>query len=129
MLTQPEAGWLKTRTFQLQLMYDFSLPQFIGTPTAYIQQIIVKAVVSPWDSRQHIQTDAFRAPLTKAFDIMQQINAFQYKRYVMVLKSFLKRVENLRQLIMYYIQIMLEYIELSETYTHLMLLGCDGIKD
>ncbi len=53
--------------------------QYVGAPSAYIQQIIVKSVVSPWDSRQLIQSDAFRAPLSKAFDIVQKIHEFHHK--------------------------------------------------
>ncbi|GFU36985.1 sterol regulatory element-binding protein cleavage-activating protein [Nephila pilipes] len=52
--------------------YQFTGPRwFQGPPVSYIQQIIVKSAVSPWKS-DLILTDAFRAPLSIAF----QINEF-----------------------------------------------------
>lgn len=50
--------------------------QFQGPPVSYIQQIVVKSAVSPWKS-DLILTDAFRAPLSSAFDINELINYHQ----------------------------------------------------
>ena len=56
-----------------------SFLQYMGAPVAYVQQVVVRAVVSPWSPRKLIQTDAFRAPLAKAFDVLEQVNQFHYK--------------------------------------------------
>ncbi len=53
--------------------------QYVGSPVAYLQQIVIKATVEPWDYKSLIHTDAFRAPLDKTFDILEQIQNFQIK--------------------------------------------------
>ncbi|XP_042372122.1 sterol regulatory element-binding protein cleavage-activating protein-like, partial [Plectropomus leopardus] len=43
-----------------------------GPPVAYIQQVLVKAAVSPWDSSL-VPVDAFRSPLSRAFSLLEEI--------------------------------------------------------
>ena len=56
------------------------LLQFVGEPVGYVQQIVVKSTVAPWDSQRLIQTDAFRAPLATAFSLLEHINSFKLVR-------------------------------------------------
>ncbi|KFM63912.1 Sterol regulatory element-binding protein cleavage-activating protein, partial [Stegodyphus mimosarum] len=57
--------------------YKFSGPRwFQGPPVSYVQQIIVKSAVFPWKS-DLILTDAFRAPLTYAFEISELLGNHQ----------------------------------------------------
>ncbi|XP_064598999.1 LOW QUALITY PROTEIN: sterol regulatory element-binding protein cleavage-activating protein-like [Liolophura sinensis] len=51
---------------------------YLTHPVAYIQQIIVKATVSPWESEDMQVTDALRGPLSKAFAILEAINTFKF---------------------------------------------------
>ena len=53
--------------------------QYFGAPIAYVQQIVVKSVVSPWEPNRLIPADAFRAPLSQVFDVVENINNFYYK--------------------------------------------------
>lgn len=48
------------------------LPQYRGPPVAYIQQVLVKAAVSPWDSSL-VPVDVFRSPLGRAFSLLEEI--------------------------------------------------------
>ncbi|XP_066301686.1 sterol regulatory element-binding protein cleavage-activating protein-like isoform X2 [Branchiostoma lanceolatum] len=58
---------------------DSGLPKWLaGKPVAFIQQFVVMATVSPWESRL-IPTDAFRAPLSKVFSIVDDVNNLQVK--------------------------------------------------
>ncbi|XP_023187084.1 sterol regulatory element-binding protein cleavage-activating protein isoform X1 [Xiphophorus maculatus] len=43
-----------------------------GPPVAYIQQVLVKAAVSPWDSSL-VPVDVFRSPLGKVFSLLEEI--------------------------------------------------------
>uniref|UniRef100_A0AAQ4Q1K4 Sterol regulatory element-binding protein cleavage-activating protein n=1 Tax=Gasterosteus aculeatus aculeatus TaxID=481459 RepID=A0AAQ4Q1K4_GASAC len=43
-----------------------------GPPVAYIQQVVVKAAVSPWDSSL-VPVDVFRSPLGRAFSLLEEI--------------------------------------------------------
>ncbi|XP_072316020.1 sterol regulatory element-binding protein cleavage-activating protein isoform X1 [Eucyclogobius newberryi] len=43
-----------------------------GLPVAYIQQVLVKAAVSPWDSSL-VPVDAFRSPLGRVFNLLEEI--------------------------------------------------------
>ncbi|KAG7469855.1 hypothetical protein MATL_G00133120 [Megalops atlanticus] len=43
-----------------------------GPPVAYIQQVLVKAAVSPWDSKL-VPVDAFRSPLGRVFALLEEI--------------------------------------------------------
>ncbi|XP_033837516.1 sterol regulatory element-binding protein cleavage-activating protein isoform X2 [Periophthalmus magnuspinnatus] len=43
-----------------------------GLPVAYIQQVLVKAAVSPWDSSL-VPVDAFRSPLGRVFSLLEEI--------------------------------------------------------
>ncbi|XP_022079877.1 sterol regulatory element-binding protein cleavage-activating protein-like [Acanthaster planci] len=49
---------------------------FSGPPVGFIQQFVINATVSPW-KRGLIPEDAFRAPLSKAFDLRQDIEEYQ----------------------------------------------------
>ncbi|XP_070565484.1 LOW QUALITY PROTEIN: sterol regulatory element-binding protein cleavage-activating protein-like [Ptychodera flava] len=59
---------------------------FDGPPLAFIQQFNVKAVVSPWQSNL-IRSDAFRAPLSKVFKLLNELNEFKYNNSLSI-KSF-----------------------------------------
>ncbi|ELU06614.1 hypothetical protein CAPTEDRAFT_96666 [Capitella teleta] len=48
----------------------------ICSPVAYVQQIVVKSVVSPWEHEKLIPSDAFRGPLLSVFDVLDHINNF-----------------------------------------------------
>ncbi|KAG7274858.1 hypothetical protein CRUP_012342 [Coryphaenoides rupestris] len=43
-----------------------------GPPVAYIQQVLVKAAVSPWGSNL-VPVDAFRPPLGQVFTLLEEI--------------------------------------------------------
>uniref|UniRef100_A0A3Q2ZDL0 Sterol regulatory element-binding protein cleavage-activating protein n=1 Tax=Kryptolebias marmoratus TaxID=37003 RepID=A0A3Q2ZDL0_KRYMA len=43
-----------------------------GPPVAYIQQVLVKAAVSPWDNNL-VMVDVFRSPLGKVFSLLEEI--------------------------------------------------------
>ncbi|XP_041104077.1 sterol regulatory element-binding protein cleavage-activating protein-like isoform X2 [Polyodon spathula] len=45
---------------------------YVGPPVAYIQQVLVKAVVSPWD-QSLIPVDIFRSPLAQVFQLVEEI--------------------------------------------------------
>ncbi|XP_071803083.1 sterol regulatory element-binding protein cleavage-activating protein-like isoform X2 [Asterias amurensis] len=49
---------------------------YSGPPVGFIQQFIINATVSPWQ-RGLIPEDAFRSPLSKAFDIRRDIEEYQ----------------------------------------------------
>uniref|UniRef100_A0A671UXH9 Sterol regulatory element-binding protein cleavage-activating protein n=1 Tax=Sparus aurata TaxID=8175 RepID=A0A671UXH9_SPAAU len=48
-----------------------------GPPVAYIQQVLVKAAVSPWDSSL-VPVDVFRSPLGRAFSLLEEIRNHVY---------------------------------------------------
>lgn len=45
---------------------------YLGRPVAYIQQVLVKGVVSPWD-KNFLAVDVFRSPLSKVFALVEEI--------------------------------------------------------
>ncbi|KAM4028430.1 sterol regulatory element-binding protein cleavage-activating protein isoform 2-T2 [Anomaloglossus baeobatrachus] len=45
---------------------------YLGRPVAYIQQVLVKAVVSPWD-KNFLAVDVFRSPLSRVFGLVEEI--------------------------------------------------------
>ncbi|KAG8443429.1 hypothetical protein GDO86_012007 [Hymenochirus boettgeri] len=45
---------------------------YVGLPVAYIQQVLVKAVVSPWD-KDFLAVDVFRSPLSRVFPLVEEI--------------------------------------------------------
>ncbi|XP_053324030.1 sterol regulatory element-binding protein cleavage-activating protein [Spea bombifrons] len=45
---------------------------YVGLPVAYIQQVLVKAVVSPWD-KNFRAVDVFRSPLSRVFPLVEEI--------------------------------------------------------
>uniref|UniRef100_A0A3Q2NYR5 Sterol regulatory element-binding protein cleavage-activating protein n=1 Tax=Fundulus heteroclitus TaxID=8078 RepID=A0A3Q2NYR5_FUNHE len=52
---------------------DLERPEWYhGPPVAYIQQVLVKAAVSPWDSSL-VPVDVFRSPLGKVFSLLEEI--------------------------------------------------------
>lgn len=53
--------------------------QYLGVPVGYIQQIIVKATVSPWKQEYMVPDDAFRSPLLKVFEILEELEKFKLK--------------------------------------------------
>lgn len=46
--------------------------QYVGAPVAYIQQIFVKATVSPWQ-KNFLAVDVFRSPLSRVFQLVEEI--------------------------------------------------------
>lgn len=50
---------------------------FNGYPYVYATQLIFKTTVYPWNKKVLVKSDAFRATLHKAFDILDQIRNFQ----------------------------------------------------
>ena len=57
----------------------FVFLQYVGPPLAYVQQVVIRAAVSPWQHKSLIPTDSFRATLYQVFSILDQLNTFQYK--------------------------------------------------
>lgn len=51
---------------------------YSGIPIGFVQQIVFKGTVSPWNPDQMIAMDAFRAPLAKVFEIMDELNSFKF---------------------------------------------------
>ncbi|KAL3831431.1 hypothetical protein ACJMK2_023182 [Sinanodonta woodiana] len=49
-----------------------------GPAVAFIQQVVVKATVSPWDPGKMVSMDALQVPLSKMFEIMEQMTSFRY---------------------------------------------------
>ncbi|KAF5898299.1 sterol regulatory element-binding protein cleavage-activating protein, partial [Clarias magur] len=48
-----------------------------GAPVAFIQQVLVKAAVSPWDSSL-VPVDVFRSPLGRVFNLLEEIRDHVY---------------------------------------------------
>ncbi|XP_063054727.1 sterol regulatory element-binding protein cleavage-activating protein isoform X2 [Engraulis encrasicolus] len=48
-----------------------------GPPVAYIQQVLVKAAVSPWESTL-VPVDVFRSPLSRVFSLLEEIRNHVY---------------------------------------------------
>ena len=63
-----------------QIIHPSNVLQFVGAPVGYVQQIVVKSTVTPWDSERLVQTDAFRAPLATAFSLLEHISSFRFMR-------------------------------------------------
>ncbi|XP_062599956.1 sterol regulatory element-binding protein cleavage-activating protein-like [Saccostrea cucullata] len=57
----------------------FKPPWYLGVPVGYIQQIVVKATVSPWKQEYMIPEDAFRTPLLRVFEILEELEKFKFK--------------------------------------------------
>ncbi|XP_073191011.1 sterol regulatory element-binding protein cleavage-activating protein isoform X2 [Lepidochelys kempii] len=45
---------------------------YLGAPVAYVQQILVKATVSPWH-KNFLAVDVFRSPLSRVFQLVEEI--------------------------------------------------------
>ncbi|XP_028835659.1 sterol regulatory element-binding protein cleavage-activating protein [Denticeps clupeoides] len=48
-----------------------------GPPVAYIQQVLVKAAVSPWDNTL-VPVDVFRSPIGRVFSLLEEIRNHVY---------------------------------------------------
>ncbi|XP_053569674.1 sterol regulatory element-binding protein cleavage-activating protein isoform X2 [Bombina bombina] len=62
---------------------------YTGFPVAYVQQVLVKAVVSPWD-KNFLAVDVFRSPLSRVFPLVEEI-----RNHVMRESSGEKSLEDL----------------------------------
>lgn len=49
---------------------------FTGPPICYVQQIIMKTAVSPWNEKL-VLTDAFRGPLAEVFTLLESIRNYE----------------------------------------------------
>ncbi|XP_051466953.1 sterol regulatory element-binding protein cleavage-activating protein [Apus apus] len=45
---------------------------YLGAPVAYVQQVLVKATVSPWQ-KNFLPVDVFRSPLSRVFQLVEEI--------------------------------------------------------
>ncbi|KAM8967355.1 sterol regulatory element-binding protein cleavage-activating protein [Pelodytes ibericus] len=61
---------------------------YTGQPVAYIQQVSVKAVVSPWD-KNFLAVDVFRSPLSRVFLLVEEI-----RNHVLRLRSSERSLED-----------------------------------
>ncbi|KAH9496900.1 hypothetical protein Btru_010103 [Bulinus truncatus] len=69
---------IQSHVYQSDGVYDERRPRwYVGEPVAYIQQIVVKSIVSPWPHSM-IATDAFRAPLASVFKVIEEMDNFKY---------------------------------------------------
>lgn len=50
---------------------------YFGSPVAYIQQIVIKAAILPWNSSRLISADLLRASLSTVFELLDHINNYQ----------------------------------------------------
>ncbi|XP_052801573.1 sterol regulatory element-binding protein cleavage-activating protein-like [Mya arenaria] len=56
-----------------------SIPRWYqGLPVGFIQQVVVKATVSPWEPTQHDPLDALHAPLSKVFRVLEDVEKFRH---------------------------------------------------
>lgn len=53
--------------------------QYVGPPVGFVQQFVIKSAVSPWHPQQMIPTDAFRAPLSRVFQVLHEVESFQHQ--------------------------------------------------
>lgn len=72
------AHCMKARLEENSETWLLGMFQYLTQPVAYVQQIIVKATVSPWETKDMRVTDALRGPLSKAFEILDVINTFKF---------------------------------------------------
>ena len=49
----------------------------MGPPVAYVQQLVVRAAVSPWQHQDMIPSDAYRSPLASVFDIIHTLEGMK----------------------------------------------------
>lgn len=72
---------------------DNALPQWlVGPPMVYIQQVIVKTAVCPW-TKDMLLTDAFRAPLSEVFKLLEVIHNYQHENSSKTLSHLCLHVE------------------------------------
>lgn len=56
-----------------------SIPRWYkGTAVGYIQQLVVKATVSPWVATEHDPLDSLYAPLSKVFEILEHVEKIRH---------------------------------------------------
>jgi hypothetical protein len=53
--------------------------QYFGPPVAYVQQIVVKAAIVPWQIEKLIPSDAYRATLSTVFDLIEHVDNYQQR--------------------------------------------------
>ncbi|XP_052246747.1 sterol regulatory element-binding protein cleavage-activating protein-like [Dreissena polymorpha] len=59
-----------------------SIPRWYrGPAVAYIQQIVVKATVSPWEPTEHDPLDALIAPLGRLFHLLDEVERFRQQHW------------------------------------------------
>ncbi|XP_025093802.1 sterol regulatory element-binding protein cleavage-activating protein-like isoform X2 [Pomacea canaliculata] len=59
---------------------DLKRPRwYVGPPVGFVQQFVIKSAVSPWHPQQMIPTDAFRAPLSRVFQVLHEVESFQHQ--------------------------------------------------
>ncbi|GAB1294725.1 Sterol regulatory element-binding protein cleavage-activating protein [Apodemus speciosus] len=67
---------------------------YVGAPVAYIQQIFVKSSVSPWH-RNLLAVDVFRSPLSRAFQLVEEIRNHVLRDRVTDLLPGLRKLRSL----------------------------------
>ena len=58
--------------------WNIFLFQYKGQSVGFIQQVVVKATVSPWEPTQHDPLDALHAPLSKVFQVLADVEKFRH---------------------------------------------------
>ena len=53
--------------------------QYFGAPVAYIQQIIVRTSITPWQSNKLIPSDSYRSSLSTVFELLEHIDNYQQR--------------------------------------------------
>nr|XP_039262036.1 sterol regulatory element-binding protein cleavage-activating protein-like [Styela clava] len=85
------------------------LPQWFEADeqVAYVQQFLVKSIVNPWNEKEMILTDAYRAPIAKIFTLLEEIENFHLdedeshsvtKRCLHVTESIIKPKQSIKPL-------------------------------
>lgn len=55
---------------------------YFGSPVAYIQQIVVRAAIIPWDSSHLINSDLLRSSLFTTFELLEHIDNYQLQNNI-----------------------------------------------
>ncbi|XP_039279240.1 sterol regulatory element-binding protein cleavage-activating protein [Nilaparvata lugens] len=66
-----------------------------SSPVCYVQQVVMKAAVSPW-SDDFLLTDAYRAPLAEVFSLVEVIQNYQHENSSLTLSDVCFHVESAR---------------------------------
>lgn len=57
-----------------------SIPRWYrGPPQGYIQQLVVKTTVSPWEPTEQDPLDALHAPLTRVFKVLEEVEKLRHQ--------------------------------------------------